>query len=217
MADALFSEDDYIAAQLALLPRGRVWPKDADSIQHAVAAGLAPSWRALDARAQTLLVDAFPATTLELLPEWEASLGLPDPCEGDGQGLEQRRTQVVSRLTSAGGQSVGYFLGVVAQLGYTGASIRQYAPFRVDRDGADQTLYGEDWAFAWTLNLPDLRVFYFQPDISAAGEALMIVANDVAACVVNALKPAHTTVIYTNDLLGLDFSDPDNSQYLPAL
>lgn len=217
MAEALYSIDDYTEALLTILPRGRVWPKDPGTVQHAVAEALAGTYERLDARAQTLLVDAFPTTTLELLPEWEASLGLPDPCEGDGQGLEQRRGQIVSRLTSAGGQSVAYFLGVVAQLGYTGAEITQYAPFRTDRSATDFPLYSEAWAFAWTLNLPDLRVFYFQTDISATDEALVIIANGVATCVINALAPAHTVVIYTNDPGGLDFEDPNNSEWLPVI
>lgn len=211
MADALFTDDAYTAALLSLLPRGRAWPRDADSLQYAVAAGLAPALGRLDARAQSLLVDAFPATTVELLPEWEASLGLPDPCEGADQGIEQRRTQVVSRLTSAGGQSVAYFLAVVEQLGYFGATITQYAPFRAERDAAEGPLYGDAWAFAWLMNLPDLRLFYFKADVSAVGEALSAEANDVATCVLNALAPAHTTVLYGADAAAmLDFSIPDN-------
>lgn len=218
MADALFSDEDYTGALLRLLPSGRAWPKDVDSVQYAVAAGLAPSLRRLDARAQSLLVDAFPSTTVELLPEWEAALGLPDPCEGQGQGIEQRRTQVVNRLTSAGGQSVAYFLGVIAQLGYVGATIQQYAPFRADRSPADTGLYDQAWAFAWNVNLPDLRVFYFKADISAAGEALIIIANDVATCVLGSLAPAHTTVTYSNDPAAqFDFTNPDNAIYLAAL
>lgn len=217
MADALFSEADYAAALVALLPRGKVWPKEPDSLQAQVAAALAGTLARLDARAQSLLVDAFPATTLELLPEWEASLGLPDPCEGAGQGIEQRRTQVVGRLSSAGGQSVAYFLDVVARLGYTGASIEQYAPFRVGRDVVGAPLRDQAWAFAWRLNLPDLRVFYFEAGISAAGQALEIISNGVATCVINALAPAHTVVFYTTDWGGLDFTDPSNSLYLPGL
>lgn len=199
MASARYSAADYTRALLAILPVGRAWPKEPGTRQYAVASGLAPSFERLDARAQTLLVDAFPATTLELLPEWEASLGLPDPCEGEGQGVEQRRAQVVARLVNAGGQSVTYFLAALARLGYSDASIEQYAPFRADRDGADHALYGVEWAYAWRINLPELRAFYFKADVSAAGEALVTVSNDVALCTIRALKPAHTTVFFTND------------------
>lgn len=199
MTGSLYSEADYEAALQQLLPVGRAWPRDPDSVQLKVIAGLAPAYVRLDARAQALLVDAFPATTLELLPEWEASLGLPDPCEGPDQTVDQRRLQVVSRLINAGGQSVAYFLGVLARLGYADASITQYQPFRADVDHADRPLYSSEWAFNWTINLPELRIFYFRADISTAGDPLFTVSDNSVACTIEALKPAHTTVDYTSN------------------
>lgn len=159
-------------------------------------AGLAPALERLDARAQTLLVDAFPATALELLPEWEASLGLPDRCEGDSQVIQQRRIQVLARLVDSGGQSIGYFVGYLERLGYAGVTVDEFAPFRADVDAADRPLYGEGWAHTWRVNIPGLRVFYFAADVSAADEPLFSVANQVAVCVIDALKPAHTVVLY---------------------
>lgn len=199
MADALFPADAYKAQLLALLPRGRVWPKEAGGTQDATMAGLAPTFERLDARAQSLLVDVFPATTLELLPEWEASLGLPDACDGDDQTISQRVAHVVAKLVNAGGQSVAYFLQVLAGLGYPDASITQYAPFRADVDHADTPLYGLDWAFNWTVNLPSLSIFWFEADVSAADELLWSVSDGSVFCVIDDLRPAHTTVDFTNN------------------
>lgn len=196
MAQPRFTQADYKAALLSLLPTGRVWPKDPDAVQNDVLDGLAPTFVRLDARAQTLLVDAFPATALELLPEWEQTLGLPDDCEGDEQILQVRRAQVVNRLVNAGGQSVPYYLGVLERLGYTGATIQEFSPFRADVSSADTPLYEESWAHAWQITVPDLRVFYFSADISAADEPLLSIANNVIVCAIDALKPAHTTVLY---------------------
>lgn len=184
---------------LALLPRGRAWPRDAASVQHQVASGLAPTFGRLDARAQALLVDAFPAFTVELLPEWEASLGLPDRCEGEFQTLEQRRAQVLSRLVDGGGQSIAYFTGVLDRLGYTGATITEYAPFRAGVSAVGMPLTGDDWWFAWNINLPDLRVFRFHADQSAVGEPLVSYSDLSVFCVIAAIKPAHTLVTYTFD------------------
>lgn len=195
----LYGDTDYRDALLSLLPRGRVWPRDPGSAQYAVAVGLAPTFGRLDARAQALLVDAFPAFTVELLPEWEASLGLPDLCEGDDQTLEQRRAQVLSRLVEGGGQSIAYFTGVLARLGYTGATITEYAPFRAGVSTVGAPLAGDDWWFAWTINLPDLRTFRFQADQSAVGEPLISYSDTSVFCVIAAIKPAHTVVTYTFD------------------
>lgn len=80
MAAADLTSADYQAALQALLPHGRVWPREPDAVQSRVAAGLAQTAARLHARANYLLRDAFPLTPLELLPEWEATLGLPDEC-----------------------------------------------------------------------------------------------------------------------------------------
>lgn len=211
MAEALYSQADYQAALQALLPPGRAWSRDPAAVQNKVMAGLAPSYVRLDARAQTLLVDAFPGSTVELLPEWEASTGLPDPCEGDDQVVQQRRQRVVNRLVNTGGQSKAYFIGVIESLGFTDAGITEYTPFKADVSVADSAVYDESWAFAWTLNVPGLRTFDFVADVSTADEPLLIISDDVIVCTIEALKPAHTLVIYTTTPVGgmLDFSDPD--------
>lgn len=198
MADALFPLADYTAALQALKPLGLAWPREAGNVQDQVLSGLAPAYVRVDARAQTLLVDAFPANTVELLPEWEASLGLPDPCDGETQTVDQRRAQVVNRLVNAGGQSVGYFLGVLARLGYPDASITQYAPFRVGVDHTGWPLYSVEWAFHWTINLPELSVYYLTPGISTLPSPLFSISDGAVVCVIAELMPAHTTVDFTN-------------------
>lgn len=220
MAEALFTQADYEAALLALLPVGRAWPRDRDALQASLMAGFAPTLVRIDARAQTLLVDLFPATTLELLPEWEASLGLPDPCEGPDPVVQQRRQQVVNRLVNTGGQSKAYYLDVLERLGFTGATITEFTPFKADVSHADGIVYDESWAHTWQLNVPGLRVFEFEADISTADEPLLTIADDVIVCTIEALKPAHTLVLYTTDAGGgmLDFSGPDAPEGLgPSL
>lgn len=199
MADSLFTVLDYTQALTALLPRGRVWPKDPASVQSGLMSGLAPTFQRLDARAQTLLVDAFPATTTELLPEWESSLGLPDPCDGPGQTVDQRRAQVLNKFVSAGGQSVPYFLGVLARLGYPTASIKQYAPFRIGIDVVGAPLYDLPWIYHWTINLPTLSVFPFLIGISTIPGPLFAISDQAVFCVIDDLKPAHTTVDFTTN------------------
>ncbi|MGO4416609.1 putative phage tail protein, partial [Cupriavidus sp. KB_39] len=93
------TDGDFLRAFQALLPRGRVWNRDPDSTQTGVAAGITKCYTRLTQRCKNLLIDAFPATTYELLPEWEATLGLPDPCAGAAPSTQVRRNQVVARLT----------------------------------------------------------------------------------------------------------------------
>ena len=110
------------------------------------------SGQRIDARADALLVDAFPATAVELLPEWELTLGLPDPCVGTLSSITERQMQVVSRLVSSGGQSINYFKAVAASIGVVIESVTEYKTFTAGMR-VGQPIYGEDWAFHWRVNV----------------------------------------------------------------
>jgi uncharacterized protein YmfQ (DUF2313 family) len=128
-ARPLPGKDDFLAAIQGLLPSGRAWPRDPDTVMTAVLDGWARAYNRVNARQANLLIDAFPLSTVELLPEWEATLGLPDPCLGPAPTVQQRQAQVLSRFTDPGGQSIGRLTAVAASLGYT-VAITEYAPFR---------------------------------------------------------------------------------------
>lgn len=190
-----YTADDYLAALQALMPRGRVWPRDPDAVQTDFLSGLAPSCERVSDRANQLLVDGFPETTNELLTEWEQSLGLPDPCAGASPTLQARRAQVVARFAGGGGQSVPYIISYAANLGYT-ITITQFVPARVGLLHAGDPLNGPDWAFAWRVNASTYTLLPFRAGISAAGEPLSFNGNAVLECELKAIAPAHTTVFF---------------------
>jgi uncharacterized protein YmfQ (DUF2313 family) len=175
---ARFALADYAAVLRRLLPRGRVWSEDPGSVQGAVITGLAGGFERSDAAAVALLVDVFPATTDALLPEWEASLGLPDPCAGPEATAPQRRAQVVARLVAGGGLSASRYITFAAELGFT-IEIETYAPFRVGVNRVTQRLFSRAWAHAWGV-----RVLANTSGLSSA----------VLLCELEAIRPAETTV-----------------------
>jgi uncharacterized protein YmfQ (DUF2313 family) len=183
--------DDFERILLALLPRGRVWPKEPEGVQAATMRGLAGVYVRQTSRANNLLIDAFPAITNELLPEWELTLGLPDPCTGENPSMQQRRAQVVARLTSSGGQNAAFYIQFAAALGFT-IEVTNYAPFRAGQSRAGQQLGDEDWFFTWSVDAPQNSVTYFAAGQSAAGDPLATWGNDVLECELENLKPAHT-------------------------
>lgn len=191
-----FSIADYTQALQALMPPGKVWPRDQDSIQAKVLASLAPSFQRSGEAGLNLLVNAFPSTALDLLPEWEASLGLPDPCAGESPTLQGRRQQVVARLTGTGGQSIAYYVAYAALLGYT-VTVKQYAPFRCGQSRCGDQLGGPEWAFTWAINAPLETISYFRTGISVCGEPLQSWGNAVLQCEMDAIKPAHTILNIT--------------------
>lgn len=186
---------DLRATLLALLPTGPVWPRQDGSTLARSCAGVAAIAGRLQARAVGLLVDAFPATALELLPEWEATLGLPDRCAGAATTLQQRRAQVTARLTAQGGQSVPYLVAQAAALGYA-VTVEEFVPARAGLLRAGQPLSGEAWAHTLRIRAPAVTVTRFRAGRSAAGEPLAAWGNAALECALRRLRPAHTVLLF---------------------
>lgn len=195
MAAPIFTAANFLSAIQSLLPRGVVWPRDQDAVQTQALTGLAPTYERSTARANYLLSDAFPATTYELLPEWEETLGLPDPCAGAAPSIQARRAQVVARFANSGGQSAAYFTQFVANLGYD-ISVENFGPARCGLARCGDLDYGESWAFAWSVDVPLNTVTQARAGASAAGDPLASWGNDVLQCELEAVKPAHTVILF---------------------
>lgn len=181
MAGARYSIADYALAILNLLPRGRIWPKGDDSVQYQVASGLAPSLNRLDGAANDLLVDAFPPTAVNLLPEWEASLGLPDPCLGPNPTISARQAAVQSRFLAGGGagQSTTFFIAFAATLGFS-ITIQEYTGSTTLANTWQVTVANSGTTYATTESTTEDYI-----DVVTMGA-------DVLQCEFARLKPAHT-------------------------
>ncbi|MFM0306284.1 DUF2313 domain-containing protein [Paraburkholderia sp. RL17-383-BIF-A] len=195
MAAPVLLAQNFLSAIQSLLPRGLVWPRDPDAVQTKTLMGLAPTYERNTSRANYLLVDAFPATTNELLPEWEETLGLPDPCAGAAPTVQQRRAQVVARFANSGGQSAAYFIQFAAHLGYT-VTVQNYGPALAGQARCGDACNGAPWASAWAIVAPLSTVTYARAGQSAAGDPLASWGNAVLQCELNTLKPAHTVLLF---------------------
>ncbi len=195
MSAPSYSSADFLRAMQALMPRGRVWPKDQDAVQTQVLSGISQSFARHTERSNYLLVDAFPGTSVELLPEWEATLGLPDPCAGPAPTVASRQAQVVARLAGGGGQSTQFFIRYAELLGYT-ITITEFAPARVGVSRVGLPLNGVDWAFAWKINAPLETVAQSRVGTARAGEPLASWGNAVLECELLSRVPAHTIPIF---------------------
>ncbi|NPD67311.1 DUF2313 domain-containing protein [Lichenicola cladoniae] len=207
-----YTSADFLSLLQGLLPTGPVWPRDPAAIQTQVLAALVPTYANLAERDENLLFDAFPATADELLPEWEYSLGLPDPCAGNAATLELRRAQVVARFTALGGQSIDYLVAFAAALGYA-ISISEYAPRRFGA-GFGQPMNGEAWAFAWQVSTTQFSIIQRKFG-DVLGEPFATWGSTVLLCELQRLSPAHTTIIFNFAGVTWDTFDPD-VDVLPA-
>jgi uncharacterized protein YmfQ (DUF2313 family) len=189
-----FPRDRYREMLAALMPPGGAWrgPVLAELLD-AAAGELAR----LDGRIADLLDrEADPRAALELLAQWEAELALPGPCALPAETLALRRERAHDALTARGGASRAFFVGLAARLGYA-ISIEEFRPFRAGRNAAGESLYGEDWTWAWRVRVAAAEtVRRFRAGASAAGEPLAAWGNDLLECVIGRVRPAHTRVLF---------------------
>lgn len=187
---------EQYAQQLdALLPQGLAWPRETDTRMRALTRALAEEFARVDARGDQLISEAIPATTVEMLTDWERVAGLPDPCVPSGQTLQERRNALLTRLAGTGGQSREFFIALAEYLGFA-ITITEFRPFRAGINRAGDAIYGDDWRHAWRINAPAVTIFEFRAGHSAAGEPLRKWGNELLECVFSRIKPAHTVLLF---------------------
>ncbi|MCO6414825.1 DUF2313 domain-containing protein [Siccirubricoccus sp. KC 17139] len=196
MASYDYTTEQFVQAFLNLLPSGAVWPKERDSNMTAAVAAMMPMFERLHQRTNDTFNETFPATTAELLSEWEASLGLPDPCQGDAPSVESRRAQVLARFANTGGQSLSHLTRYAKNLGYN-ISITEYAPFRCEESAVEEPIYDDDVAYLLTVNAPLDNLREFEVENSAVEDPLRSWGNEVLECELIRIKPAHCNIVFS--------------------
>jgi len=179
---------------LRLLPTGRVWRRDPASTLSAVMLALAPTYTRSTAAAAQVLIDASPATTQNLLVEWENSLGLPDPCTAANPSIEQRQAAVRAKFGARGALTMAYFITLAAALGFT-ITITEFSPFAVDMP-CDEPLLEPEWAFIWQVNAPQITTFYFSVEESSVDDPLETYDAGELVCRITQDAPAGTLVLF---------------------
>jgi uncharacterized protein YmfQ (DUF2313 family) len=190
------TSSDYLLQLQALLPQGPAWPREESPLTRLLT-GLAQELGRVDGRAVTLLEEADPRTTAELFADWERVAGLPDTCAqafGGDQTLAQRRAALVGKLTTLGGQSAAYYVGLAAALGYA-ITVEDFQPHTV-RHPVNHPLYSQAWAFAWQVNsaLNTVTKLTVRGPVS---DPLASWGTALLECVIERLRPAHTTVLFS--------------------
>ncbi|GAN91777.1 bacteriophage tail protein [Gluconobacter frateurii M-2] len=188
-----YQSGDFQAALLRLLPTGPIWSRSFGSLPSILTKIWGATFARNSSRAAQLLVEAFPSSTTELLTEWESTLGLPDPCAGLSPTIEQRRTQLVARLTDGGGSSPQYYIQFATALGFD-ISITEFAPGRFGRKFG-RKFGGRDWAYAWQVNIPAFTIYHRRFG-DPFGEPFANWGATVIQCELLSRKPAHTILTF---------------------
>ncbi len=131
----------FLQALAALLPTGFAWPRDPDSVLMRVLRAVAALFWEHHQFVLAAVRQWWPHNATNRLAEWEAAVGLPDPCFGSELGEAERRDLVLARLR---GLELPYFdsspaaTGVIELIcltyGYV-VTVTYDTLFRIDRDG----------------------------------------------------------------------------------
>lgn len=192
--------DAYHAQLLALLPPGPAHEAPPGSVRASFWMFAARGAARLHERLCDLLRESRPCATDKRLAEWEADYGLPDDCDplGLSRPVQERKLLLCAKATQPGGQSVAYFESVAEALGYD-VTITEHRPFTcgLSECGDDTECGDESLRFWWTVTVHGPRVTWFECGVSECGETLAtITAAEDLECRLNALKPAHTELIF---------------------
>lgn len=187
--------DRYIRLLLSLLPRGRVWPRDPNSVRGLYFAAWAEEFSRIDAFFELILAERSPRTAYWLLPEWERSLGLPDECTGQAETIADRRRIAHARMIATGGQDPAYFVEVAKALGYD-ITITQFRARWFGYRRCGELFGGEDMQWTWKVTCTTGTIRPRRFGAAYMGEPFTTWGNYPLVCLIRRLAPAGTVVLF---------------------
>lgn len=184
--------EEYRQQLRGLLPAGPAWDPELVPEIELVLQGVAVEFARLDGRAVDLLNEMDPSGVSELVPDWEAIMGLPDPCLGLNPAFEDRRLAVRRRLFEVGGQTPAYFIDIAVGQGYPQASVIEHRAPRFGRARFGLAHFGT-WSaqFMWTLDTGPRRRLGRRFGASFWGERFGANPSGALECVIRRSAPAH--------------------------
>ena len=196
MADVIAPEG-YLGHLQALLPRGAAWPRERTATLTSLLEVLAEELARTDGSASALLVEILPATTLDLLPDWERVVALPDACsQTEASTPSVRRGLVLSRLASRPLMNPRVYEQIALSLGYDSATVVEHDERAAGAIvGLDVT--GGRWRYVWWLRVTGDAGRTLLNTLSSVDEPLASTpTDDELECRVRAAMPAHTHAVF---------------------
>jgi len=190
------SQEEQATVLARYLPNNRLWQdKNVDgSVLRKILLGLSAQWLDFRDTVNEVSENYDPTKTTSLIVEWEKLVGIPDSCLGNSGNLEERRINILLKLSGINATTAKQFETVAAVLGFTvtvtnGIDVGSFpltfpiillsaatAPFTIVVN-LDSSLEPSGFPLTFPITLT-----------SSAPELLK--------CFFNKLKPANTVVIF---------------------
>ena len=206
----------FAHALMSLLPSGEIWPRTPNSVLvRAVSALAQVTGRWASRCGNLLIIEAYPPSSLEMLPDWERVLGLPEPCLPMADPtISERQQQVAEKLARRPGRQDGdYFVGLAAALGYA-ITITEYIPAQcgITQCGVSSASAKAPYSisgagcgtpairYVWSITVTGPRLTWFAAG-GGGGRAgldphVRIRSAEDLACLLGKIRPAHTRLVF---------------------
>lgn len=174
------SRTEEFADQLLdrLMPPGSLLSRDPASKLGALFLVIARELERLEAQSEFVVRDLPADVTSLFLLDWERTLGTPD-CSLDIETTAERRQLVLEKLTRPANLTLAMIEAVCLTLGFNVTVTETATPHQFDVD------------------VPSLTVREFRAGESTAGDRLGSFGVESLECVLDLIKPAHTTYTLT--------------------
>jgi len=176
-------------------PKGYAVPKTG-GVLDVLYGGFAYALGSGESQTEKLYVEIHPREAEALLSDFERVLG-PDPCGRDQgeQTLDRRQRRAHQRWTATGGQSIPYFVEIARNLGAQ-IEVQEFWPSFAGGMVAGDSLTPEGEQFVWLVKMKLINPDWFITGRNEAWDSLFTFENSDIECVLQRLKPAHTTLIF---------------------
>lgn len=187
--------DQYRELLKKLFPKGKLWEFVEGTDSYKLLDAVKEELVRVDGRATQLLKEQDPRYALETLPDWEKEYGLPDECSVLGGTLSQRRTNLLAKIRSTGGQSAQYFIDLFADEGVAITITVEEPSYIPGEIGMEVT--GDAPRYIWYVDIPDFQIDWFEAEDFAEDYTGRFLSSNNVACIIEKNKPAQTRAFYT--------------------
>lgn len=194
----MLTASDYEKQFAQLLPRGPIWNRRTGTLLDSAIYAAGQEFARVDARLASILDEADPRTSIEMLQDWFTDWGIPSECIAAiaNPTQEMMRQELIAKITSNQGLTAEFFESLAGVLGYS-ASVETFDEFDVNST-VDYALYDEQWRCTFVLGIAfaeDGHAKYFDTTWTV-DQPLATWGNALLECLIRALAPAHVNVIF---------------------
>lgn len=188
--------NSYYRQLAALLPPGLPFDVDAQPELSELVTKMAAELAAVHWLEESIVAETDPRDAFFLLPEWEASFGLPDECSAGSQILQERRAAVYAKISDLGGARRIRYLKLLADLGINNANIERFDLHTCEHTCEYEVRDDVQWRHTWRVHLPDAIKIQESTCESSCEEALRTWGNTMAECVISRENAAISNVLF---------------------